>query len=100
MDRKQTVARIGEIGLVAVLRGPTAGLTLDTVGALVAAGVRGIEITYATPDAPGVVRALAERYGDGPRRDGGRVHADGGGTVASPRLRRSERGASWRRPRS
>jgi 2-dehydro-3-deoxyphosphogluconate aldolase/(4S)-4-hydroxy-2-oxoglutarate aldolase len=34
------------------------------VDALVAGGVTGIEITYSTPNAPGVVKALAEAYGE------------------------------------
>lgn len=64
MDANDTLARIRELGLLAVLRGPTPELTLQMVEALVAGGVRGIEITFSTPDATGVVERLAQRYGD------------------------------------
>ena len=62
MDKKQVVAKVKELGLLAVIRGPSADLTVKMVDALVAGGVLGIEITYSTPDAEGVVRALAEKY--------------------------------------
>jgi 2-dehydro-3-deoxyphosphogluconate aldolase/(4S)-4-hydroxy-2-oxoglutarate aldolase len=64
MTKAETLARIRDIGLVAVIRGPSAELTLQTVEALVAGGVQGIEITYSTPDAENVVSLLAEKYGD------------------------------------
>jgi 2-dehydro-3-deoxyphosphogluconate aldolase / (4S)-4-hydroxy-2-oxoglutarate aldolase len=64
MTKEDTLARIRDIGLVAVIRGPSAELTLQMVEALVAGGVKGIEITYSTPGAEGVVSALADRYGD------------------------------------
>lgn len=65
MDKKETVARIRAIGVVAVLRGPSPELTVEAVRALVAGGVTGIEITYTTPEAATVVRSLAEEFGDG-----------------------------------
>jgi 2-dehydro-3-deoxyphosphogluconate aldolase/(4S)-4-hydroxy-2-oxoglutarate aldolase len=65
MTNKQDVlARVKEIGLLAVIRGPSADLTIEMVGALVAGGVTGIEITYTTPNAPAVVARLAKQYGD------------------------------------
>ncbi len=64
MTKEETLARIRDIGLVAVIRGPSAELTLQMVEALVAGGVKGIEITYSTPRAEEVVSALADRYGD------------------------------------
>ena len=65
MDKKQIVAKVEELGLLAVIRGPSADLTVKMVEALVAGGVLGIEITYSTPDAEGVVRTLANKFGDG-----------------------------------
>ena len=56
MSKTRTLARITELGLLAVLRGPTPDLTVQMVDALVAGGVTGIEITYTTPDAVNVVR--------------------------------------------
>lgn len=64
MTKEDTLARIREVGLVAVIRGPSADLTLRMVEALLAGGVKGIEITYSTPGAEGVVSALADKYGD------------------------------------
>ncbi len=59
----RTLEKIKSIGLLAVIRGPTVELTLKMVSALVEGGVYGIEITYSTPDAAGVVRSLREKYG-------------------------------------
>lgn len=61
--KAETLERLRELGLLAVVRGPSPELTLDMVAALVEGGVYGIEITYSTPDAAGVVRALEEKYG-------------------------------------
>lgn len=64
MSKEQTVSRIKELGLLAVLRGPSEALTLKMVEALVAGGVIGIEVTFSTPNAPAVVKQLHEKYGD------------------------------------
>src|SRR3972149_1825858 len=65
MDNKtQTLDRLHELGLVAVIRGPSLALTLKLVDALVRGGVPGIEITFSTPDALQVVETLGERYRD------------------------------------
>lgn len=64
MTKQETLARIRDLGLVAVIRGPSAELTLKMVEALVAGGVLGIEITYSTPNAANVVKTLGEQYGD------------------------------------
>lgn len=64
MSKDKTLQRIRQLGLLAVIRGPSAELTLDMVKALVAGGVYGIEITYTTPDAASVVKALDKNYSD------------------------------------
>jgi 2-dehydro-3-deoxyphosphogluconate aldolase / (4S)-4-hydroxy-2-oxoglutarate aldolase len=64
MDKQETLKRLAELGLVAVIRGPSPELTVKMVEALTAGGVYGIEITYSTPDAEGVVRLLDQRFGD------------------------------------
>jgi 2-dehydro-3-deoxyphosphogluconate aldolase/(4S)-4-hydroxy-2-oxoglutarate aldolase len=65
MQEKQAVLqRIKDIGLLAVIRGPSKDLTLKIVEALVAGGVIGIEITYSTPNAEEVVGALKDAFGD------------------------------------
>ncbi|MCD4673137.1 MAG: bifunctional 4-hydroxy-2-oxoglutarate aldolase/2-dehydro-3-deoxy-phosphogluconate aldolase, partial [Anaerolineaceae bacterium] len=63
MSKDVTLSRIKELGLLAVLRGPSEALTIKMVEALVAGGVIGIEVTYSTPNAPMVVRELHEKYG-------------------------------------
>lgn len=64
MNKSDVLQRVKKLGLLAVIRGPSEALTLKMVDALVAGGVTGIEITYSTPNAPGVVKALAEAYGE------------------------------------
>jgi 2-dehydro-3-deoxyphosphogluconate aldolase/(4S)-4-hydroxy-2-oxoglutarate aldolase len=54
--------RIKELGLVAVIRGPSYDLTMEMVEVLVSAGIEGIEITFTTPDALGVVKDINQKY--------------------------------------
>lgn len=63
-NKEKTLARIREMGLLAVIRGPSIEVTLDTVDALIKGGVRGIEITYTTPQAARVVQKLDEKFGE------------------------------------
>lgn len=63
MDKKDVLARVKELGLLAVIRGPSSDLTIKMVEALVLGGVLGIEITYTTPDAEAVVAELSKKYG-------------------------------------
>jgi 2-dehydro-3-deoxyphosphogluconate aldolase/(4S)-4-hydroxy-2-oxoglutarate aldolase len=64
MTKQDTLAKIKELGLVAVIRGPSPELTVKMVDALIAGGVLGIEITYSTPNAEAVVTEVAKKYGD------------------------------------
>lgn len=64
MDKSHTLENIRQLGLLAVIRGPSKEGTLQIVDALVAGKVTGIEITYSTPQAADVVSALRQRYGD------------------------------------
>lgn len=64
MDKKKVLDELKQIGLVAVIRGPSPDLTLKMVDALVKGGVKGIEITYSTPNAAEVVKILNEKFGD------------------------------------
>lgn len=50
--------------LVAVVRATDAAGAVRATDALVAGGVRGIEITYTTPGAGEAIAAIAERHGD------------------------------------
>jgi 2-dehydro-3-deoxyphosphogluconate aldolase/(4S)-4-hydroxy-2-oxoglutarate aldolase len=64
MDKQDTLTRLNDIGLVAVIRGPSVELTVKMVEALIDGGVLGVEITYSTPNAAQVVRVLDERFGE------------------------------------
>jgi 2-dehydro-3-deoxyphosphogluconate aldolase/(4S)-4-hydroxy-2-oxoglutarate aldolase len=63
LTKTEITNKVKEYGVLAVIRGPSAELTIKMVDALIAGGVKGIEITYSTPQAASVVRNLAERYG-------------------------------------
>lgn len=56
--------RIRELGLLAVIRGRTAGDAVEVAGALIEAGVLVIEVTFTTPDVEQAMRTLAENHGD------------------------------------
>jgi 2-dehydro-3-deoxyphosphogluconate aldolase/(4S)-4-hydroxy-2-oxoglutarate aldolase len=65
MTKKEKILeKIHELGILAVIRGPSKDLTLKMVAALVEGGVTGIEITFTTPDALAVVSALDQEFGD------------------------------------
>ncbi len=63
MNKAIVLEKVKELGLLAVIRGPSAELTVKMVDALVVGEVTGIEITYSTPDAEEVVRTLAKKHG-------------------------------------
>jgi 2-dehydro-3-deoxyphosphogluconate aldolase/(4S)-4-hydroxy-2-oxoglutarate aldolase len=62
-NKAETLGKVKELGLLAVIRGPSPELTVKMVEALVAGGVLGIEITYSTPQAEDVVRTLSAQFG-------------------------------------
>jgi 2-dehydro-3-deoxyphosphogluconate aldolase/(4S)-4-hydroxy-2-oxoglutarate aldolase len=64
MSKQQIINKIEEVGVLAVLRGPSEELTLKMVDALIKGGVIGIEITYSTPNAAQVVKSLNQEFGD------------------------------------
>ena len=64
MIKKETILKqIQELGILAVLRGPSPDLTLNMVSALIEGGVTGIEITFTTPKALEVVESLDQKFG-------------------------------------
>ena len=65
MNKVELLEKVKELGLLAVIRGPSSELTIKMVEALIAGGVCGIEITYSTPNAEDVVRTLTTKYGEG-----------------------------------
>lgn len=65
MSRKDsTLRKIQELGVLAVIRGPSEELTLKMVDALVEGGVTGIEITFTTPNPLDVVATLDKEFGE------------------------------------
>jgi 2-dehydro-3-deoxyphosphogluconate aldolase/(4S)-4-hydroxy-2-oxoglutarate aldolase len=64
MNKIEVLEKVKVLGLLAVIRGPSPELTVQMVEALVNGGVKGIEITYSTPDAEEVVKTLAKKFGD------------------------------------
>ena len=63
INKEKTLQKIEELGVLAVIRGPSEELTIKMVDALVAGGVTGIEITFTTPNALEVVSALDKEFG-------------------------------------
>jgi 2-dehydro-3-deoxyphosphogluconate aldolase/(4S)-4-hydroxy-2-oxoglutarate aldolase len=63
MNKADVLEKVKELGLLAVIRGPSLELTVKMVEALVAGGVLGIEITYSTPNAEEVVRTISKKFG-------------------------------------
>lgn len=64
MNKTDTLKMVAELGLLAVLRAPDPDGARRTIDALVGVGVRGIEVTYSTPDATAVIAAVSEDYGE------------------------------------
>lgn len=58
------LARTRTTGVLAVLRAPSAEQALAASDAIIRGGIRGIEVTFSTPDAPAVIRELIARHGD------------------------------------
>ena len=63
MNKAEVLEKVKQLGLLAVIRGPSADLTVKMVEALINGGVMGIEITYSTPNAEEVVRTLSAKFG-------------------------------------
>ncbi len=64
MDKSTVIQKVKDLGLLAVIRGPSQELTVQMVEALINGGVLGIEITYSTPNAEDVVRTLSKKFGE------------------------------------
>jgi 2-dehydro-3-deoxyphosphogluconate aldolase/(4S)-4-hydroxy-2-oxoglutarate aldolase len=64
MQKNEVLEMVKQLGLLAVIRGPSPELTIKMVEALIAGGVTGIEITYTTPNAEEVVSDLSRQFGN------------------------------------
>ena len=62
--RAEVLGRIEEIGIVPVIRSPSADVALQAVEAIVAGGIPICEITMTVPDAPALIREVVARLGD------------------------------------
>jgi len=80
-DRAAVLRWITDVGVVPVIRAPSAALALRAVEALIAGGISVFEITMTVPGAVGVIRELAGRL-----RDDAVV---GAGTVLTPDVARA-----------
>jgi len=81
MGREETVRRLIEGGIVAVVRAESGEQLAAVAGALADGGVTGIEITFTVPDAVDVIRDVRRRLGD-------RIVL-GAGTVLDPETARA-----------
>jgi 2-dehydro-3-deoxyphosphogluconate aldolase/(4S)-4-hydroxy-2-oxoglutarate aldolase len=64
MRRVEICRRVEEVGIVPVVRAPSAELALRAAEAVLAGGISIFEITMTVPDAPAVIRTLVQRLGD------------------------------------
>jgi 2-dehydro-3-deoxyphosphogluconate aldolase/(4S)-4-hydroxy-2-oxoglutarate aldolase len=64
LSRAELCRRIADVGVVPVVRAPSAELAIRAVEAVLAGGISVFEITMTVPGALAVIRSLAERFGD------------------------------------
>ena len=64
MNIDDVVRKIGEVGIVPVVRAATFELATRAVEAICAGGIPVVEITMTVPNAVSVIREVAQRYGD------------------------------------
>jgi 2-dehydro-3-deoxyphosphogluconate aldolase/(4S)-4-hydroxy-2-oxoglutarate aldolase len=62
--KEQTIARMSEAGVVAVIRAKSKDQLLDITNALLEGGVPSIEVTMSTPKAIAGIESLADKLGD------------------------------------
>ena len=62
MTRAEVCRRIEEVGIVPVVRAPSAELAIRAADALLAGGISIFEITMTVPDAQAVIRSLVARF--------------------------------------
>ena len=62
-QKQEVLAALREGGIVPVIRADSADTALRIVDALVAGGIRTLEITMTVPDAIGAIKAVSDRFG-------------------------------------
>src|ERR1700693_5747851 len=63
MTVDEAIQKIGEIGIVPVIRAPSVDLARRAVEAMCAAGIPIVEITMTVPHAPQVIREVTRAHG-------------------------------------
>ena len=61
---KAVLNKIGEFGAVLVVRCETEEEAVNGIRAVLAGGIRAVEITFSVPGAPGVIRRVKREFGD------------------------------------
>lgn len=64
MERKNTLAKISKVRLIAVVRGTSRVAALEVSNALIEGGIEAVEIAYTTPAADKVIEDLNSEHGD------------------------------------
>ncbi len=62
-QKQEVLAALRDGGIVPVIRADSADTALRIVDALIAGGIRTLEITMTVPDANGAIKAVADRFG-------------------------------------
>ncbi|MDR3241644.1 MAG: bifunctional 2-keto-4-hydroxyglutarate aldolase/2-keto-3-deoxy-6-phosphogluconate aldolase [Lactobacillaceae bacterium] len=62
MKKTDILNRVEKAGVIAVVRGASAAEALEKCEALIAGGVRGLELTYTVPNVTDVIKSLADKY--------------------------------------
>jgi 2-dehydro-3-deoxyphosphogluconate aldolase/(4S)-4-hydroxy-2-oxoglutarate aldolase len=64
MNVEESRKRIGEVGIIPVVRAANASEAKQAVSAILAGGISVVEITMTVPDAPQLISKLVSEYGD------------------------------------
>lgn len=82
MDKEKVIAKIKDLGVVAVIRGNNAEQAVKISDACIAGGVTAIEVAFTTPRAHEVIKTLVDKYADN------KEVVIGAGTVLDPETAR------------
>jgi 2-dehydro-3-deoxyphosphogluconate aldolase / (4S)-4-hydroxy-2-oxoglutarate aldolase len=72
-----SIDELRRVGVVAVVRAPSADHAVKAARALVTGGITGIEITYSTPGASEAIERIAEEHGNGVLLGAGTLLSEG-----------------------
>lgn len=66
MKRVEILNKLSKCGVIAVVRGDSAEQAVKASDAIVAGGMKGIELTFTVPNADEAIRTLAKKYENDP----------------------------------